>query len=466
MPSLFDPETVAVDFTLAFQPAEFALRVAGSKNVLTADSRLEMLTALRGGSVVELELDITSFHQTTTPRPLPKAKRKEANANHTRFREQDMAKFAASFAGKPFLRDHDRNDLLARGGTITKSELSEHGNKLSLSQTIKLVKLWAVEAALDGTLETFSIGWDPAGATFRARMDSINCTVCGCSMFSADCPHMPGDEHKVADSNEVVIVEAEFKGARGAEVSAVTFPAVQGTSIDSVKQALSQVREARAKVSAPRRKRMTPETLKRLGLTADATPEQIEAAVARMANDNSESATKLAAANATHTASQATIDLMVTEEKERVAKEAKTRVEALATKARADGLWNPGDEAEALFHELAAINLPLAEKHVASLKRANPLGAPMQSAQVPVTGVVVGDSLEEKFPTSPIGSCLAKEYHADELQVREARDTFRAMGITEEMFDKHGPHAVLKRHPDEPWLDDGAGSLNLAEVNY
>ena len=40
------------------------------------------------------------------------------NRNYLRFRDEDLAAFAASFAGQPFLRDHNAYELDARGGTI------------------------------------------------------------------------------------------------------------------------------------------------------------------------------------------------------------------------------------------------------------------------------------------------------------------------------------------------------------
>ena len=45
------------------------------------------------------------------------------NRNYLRFRDEDLEAFAASFAGQPFLRDHNAYELDARGGTVRASWL-------------------------------------------------------------------------------------------------------------------------------------------------------------------------------------------------------------------------------------------------------------------------------------------------------------------------------------------------------
>ena len=45
------------------------------------------------------------------------------NRNYLRFRDEDLEVFAASFAGQPFLRDHNAYELDARGGTVRASWL-------------------------------------------------------------------------------------------------------------------------------------------------------------------------------------------------------------------------------------------------------------------------------------------------------------------------------------------------------
>ena len=45
------------------------------------------------------------------------------NRNYLRFRDEDLEAFAGSFAGQPFLRDHNAYELDARGGTVRASWL-------------------------------------------------------------------------------------------------------------------------------------------------------------------------------------------------------------------------------------------------------------------------------------------------------------------------------------------------------
>jgi hypothetical protein len=428
----------------------FELSEAGAAEgtALTAQGRRDALARLRAGEVVELDLAIRPYSQTKTARPLTKKQAKEANANFLHFKPSEMGRVARSFKSRPFLRDHDRNDLLARGGTIQKSEAIETADRVVMSQSVRLVKPWAVEAALDGTLDAFSIGWDPPGHSFKARRDSINCTVCGCSMFSSDCPHLPGDEAKVDGSDETFIVEAEFKGAKGAEVSAVTFPAVQGTKVDSIRQALTEAREQR-KLAPPARKArsMNPATLKRLGLSEDATPEQVDAAIEKLAETSETEALriKLEAAEAREQAASATL-ATIREERETEQREAREKtILELATAARENGLWAPGDPAETLFNKLAQIDVKLAQEHVESLQRSIPVGGPLQNRKPENQPALVTE----------IGRVLGEVYGATELQIQYADVTLRKMGVTPEMFAKHGPHVTEVKDPDEPWLRTG-----------
>lgn len=221
--------------TMALDVPSLELRTVGGESTLNAGTRRDMLMALRQGEVVELTLDAVTFRQhKDLPRPLPFKLRKHANGNFIRFRDKDLPRLAKTFKNKPFLRDHDRRDLLKRGGTIVDSELRESGSHMELAQRIHLIKPWAVESALDGTLQTFSIGWDASAPGPQGLRNAMHCTVCDNRLFSMDCPHMPGEVAKVAKSDESVIVEAEFREPLGAETSAVAFPAVQGTNVESI----------------------------------------------------------------------------------------------------------------------------------------------------------------------------------------------------------------------------------------
>lgn len=441
---------------LDFEPELLELRDSSGTR-LTKERRRELLAASRAGEVVSVELDAITFRQSKAPRPLAKRSAKHANANFVKFRDSDLAKFGRGFKGRPMLRDHDRNDLLKRGGTITASEIVETASEYQLRQTLELVKPWAVEAALDGTLQTFSIGWDPPSGGRRAVLESIHCTVCACSMFLGDCPHLPGDEHKVESSGETVIVEAEFRNPRAAEVSGVSFPAVKGTQVESVRQALSEARKLKPRKET---RRMNPETLRRLGLPADATQEQIERKLAELehaAARSTELETELRAAQLSATENEAELERLRLEQKAAELADKETRLSAARDNAIATGLWAPGDEREQLFDDFAKLGVEHAERYAASLKPITPVGQPLLARGT--APAVVGGMVATGFAKSEVGMCLSQTYGASPLQVQCAEQTFKKMRITPEMFAKYGPHVWECRDPDEPWLDDGAGSL-------
>lgn len=174
-------------------------------------AKAELLRAARLGEPVELQLEAVAFVQRETP-----------NRNYVRFKPGMLAAFAKSFEGQPMLRDHMSWQLTARGGTIVSSKL-EHmpdGTK-QIRMRLNLVKPWAVESALDGTLDRFSIGW--------SRTGPVMCSLCGESL--AKCDHWPGDR-----GTDGKVCEAVFTAADGTEVSGVNVPAVIGTRIESISQ--------------------------------------------------------------------------------------------------------------------------------------------------------------------------------------------------------------------------------------
>src|SRR6185295_17700417 len=203
---------------------------SGLDGQLSAEGRQKLLSEVRAGNPpAKITLEAITFLQRETP-----------NRNFVRFKDGLLSRLASSFAGAPFLRDHDRS-LEARGGTVVSSELVQHrgryqraGNEVpAFKQTIELVKPWAIEAALDGTIDRFSIGWSITG--------DILCTACGNDMFSRDCSHYPGQTFEREDGTEAK-VEALITEADGVETSAVTVPAVKGTSVDEIRAALEAAR--------------------------------------------------------------------------------------------------------------------------------------------------------------------------------------------------------------------------------
>jgi hypothetical protein len=137
------------------------------------------------------------------------------NANHVRFRPEELPSFAASFAGLPFLRNHDTEDIGSRDGTILASRLTDD----AFRQAIKLTTRRGIRDFLEGIIDRFSIAWSYGGVT---------CSVCGEDWLA--CGHWPGRRYSSGDDTPVVC-EVTFHGPVGKETSAVNAPATPGTGI-------------------------------------------------------------------------------------------------------------------------------------------------------------------------------------------------------------------------------------------
>ena len=76
---------------------------------LSEEIRRDALAKVRSGETTDLEFEACTFLA------------RYPNTNYLRFKEEDLAKFAASYKGAPFLRNHDVYDIGARDGTIVAS---------------------------------------------------------------------------------------------------------------------------------------------------------------------------------------------------------------------------------------------------------------------------------------------------------------------------------------------------------
>lgn len=294
-----------------------AIRLSGggSSGSLSKAERRELLRKVRANEeVIELEVDILASRDPVTPKPLPYSMRKLANANFTCFYEPQFDAFGRSFKGGQFLRDHS-SALANVGGKILSSsaELEKNGSQDEwvIRQTLHVVEPWAVEGILSGSLDRFSIGWGPKERGFEGYRKSLYCTVCAGPFFGGECAHWPGDVVK-NESGEKFIAELQWRNVVGREVSGVAFPAVLGTGIDHVEQLAAlaqlrgfndeQIRAVRARFGrdgdVPERgtqtaipnegkNNMDPQLCKLLGLSADAAPESVIAAVEKLQADAS-----------------------------------------------------------------------------------------------------------------------------------------------------------------------------------
>lgn len=191
---------------LGSDPTLAVLRVGGEE--LTAVKRRALRQSLDDNDLDEIRFDAVVF-------------RDGPNSNAFRFRQHDLPQFGASFAGQPFLRDHDTYSIESRDGTILASRL-EQG---AFIQEIALTTARGMRAFVEGQIDRFSIGW---------YFDGVTCSVCNQDLLGGDCPHWPGQKYKVraGDSVEVeVLCEAIFENPSGKETSAVNAPAVPGTGI-------------------------------------------------------------------------------------------------------------------------------------------------------------------------------------------------------------------------------------------
>jgi hypothetical protein len=187
--------------------AALAGRGGAGVRALTSERRRELRRQLAAG-----ELDALIFEAVTFRAAYP-------NANYLRFRDEDLPALAESFCGVPFLRDHERGRVEARGGTVVASRLDGR----ALVQAVSLTLPKDIEAFLNGQMDRFSISWNWEGVT---------CSVCGRDWLSGNCPHWPGRRYEEGGGD--TLCELIFERPTGREVSAVNTPAVAGTGVRAV----------------------------------------------------------------------------------------------------------------------------------------------------------------------------------------------------------------------------------------
>ncbi len=163
--------------------------------------RADLLRQAAEGRLAELEFEAIVF-------------RAGPNRNHLRIRTEDLPGFAASFAGAPFLRDHDVERVEARAGTVVSSVLEGS----AIRQTIRLTTQRDIRAFLEGQIDRFSVSW---------FYDGVHCSVCGAEW--GGCRHRAGRLYEAGGLRRRC--ELLFERPVGKEVSAVNAPAVEGTGV-------------------------------------------------------------------------------------------------------------------------------------------------------------------------------------------------------------------------------------------
>lgn len=400
--------------TLIADAATVAGLAHNGQPISSDKERRALLEQSLQGAYIELDVTATTSLQPEKPRPLPESMKEMANANFSRFGATGIKTFARSFKGRPFLRDHDRA-LEARGGKIMSASAVDDDGGVSFVQEIRLVKPWAVQGVLDGTIEMFSVAWEPKGNTWEDWKAAVICTVCNASMFSIDCSHWPGQLTEIAESGERVVVEAEWdsRRIRGKEASAVTFPAVEGTHIGDFAVALAQLKRERGSEKDANMSKL----LSALGAEDEkaglAAIKQMQAAAeqatAALAEAQKEHETALAEATAAVTAAQESVEAAssalaaekemhaqtrasLTEARGEVDKtradKRKGEIDALLQTAMSEGRLRPQHDAEGkpveghverYIRKLGADDIEAARAYVADMPVIDPVGRKLET---------------------------------------------------------------------------------------
>jgi phage major head subunit gpT-like protein len=273
--------------TLSHVAPVLAIRSGGA--ALTPEKRDELLELVIAGKHVEIEIDMLAFEQEAGKR----------NRNSVRFRDGMLMAFGRTGAGNPFLKNHNRWEMEAKGGSITSSQTSKLAEgRYAIHQTAKLVAPWATEMALRGLLDAVSIHWAPTGP--------VLCSACDAPIFT-QCWHFPGDrlseqdagkqgKRLVRDPKGELVVEWIYTEAELRETSAIPIGGVPTAQVKDVRAALAEhVPALAAELAAggnfdldllqEETHAMDPKLLALLGLSENATADEVLAAVEKRNKD-------------------------------------------------------------------------------------------------------------------------------------------------------------------------------------
>lgn len=343
-----------------------AARATVEGTSLTSEQRDQLLEACKAGAHVELYIDILAYEQRDG----------ESNRNYVRFRNGAMTALGRSGVNSVFLADHNQREVSARGGTIVASRTERRGpGDFAVLQTVKLTAPWAVEAALRGLMDRFSIGWSPQG-------DRL-CSICATSIMR--CAHWPGEVY------EGKTCEIIFQAAELIETSSVNVPAVPGAQIEGIRAALTAAKGG----ALPRKETHMddPKLLAMLGLAATASEAEVTKAV-----ESLQERLKLAEQQRDELAARTVeADRKVAEFEAVLAEQGADRFVADAIR---DGKVTPGDHADAmrafyLKDHAAALAM------LASMPVVTPVGVARQTAAEPAAPKDRVTELADKNNISP-----------------------------------------------------------------
>ncbi len=166
-------------------------------------SKAELIAGIESGEIDHLDFSAVVFQT-------------GKNRNFYRLDEREIHTFAPSFEGRPFLRNHDQEDIASRDGTI----LYSYTEGTKIVQDIRLTTRKGMLSLIEGQIDRFSIGW---------FFEKITCSICNQDFRT--CSHWPGRAYPIDTEGHSSECEVIFSGLTGKETSAVNVPAVEGTSI-------------------------------------------------------------------------------------------------------------------------------------------------------------------------------------------------------------------------------------------
>ena len=169
----------------------------------TTRTKAELIAGIESGEIDHLDFQALVF-------------KGGKNRNYYRLDESEIHTFAPSFIDRPFLRNHDQEDIDSRDGTIINSWTN--GNQIY--QDIRLTTRKGMLSLIEGQIDRFSIGW---------FFEKITCSICNQDFRT--CSHWPGRAYPIDTEGHSSDCEVIFSGLTGKETSAVNVPAVEGTSI-------------------------------------------------------------------------------------------------------------------------------------------------------------------------------------------------------------------------------------------
>lgn len=408
-------------FSLVDDPRETQLYLRGGDSPMSKGERVELIQRSRAGEFVELEMVATVFVQRETP-----------NYNFLRFKPGDMPTLAKSYTGTPFIADHATHAQQSRGGTVITSKLIHGEGEKLFEQRLHLVKPWAVESALDGTLDRFSIGWYRGGTS--------ECSICEASWLA--CMHWPGElDEKTGKVCELIQV-----APRGKETSYTSAPAVIGTSPASISQLEALDPALLADILAAdttpggNADMLDPKILAALKLKPEATVEEVLAAIAASASALQESRDALTIANTANENTRTRLTALETESVERAKLARVSIVDSSIDKLIAGGKIKPGSEAELALRRMGGVTKTTVDgKEQLTIDEKKPLD---------VFTAYVNDLLATGPSVTPVGATLpaakpdvptvvgdGKTFLAAKPEVAS---WLKSAGITAEQFEKHG----------------------------